>query len=158
LTPTFTPTPIPGGNLLANPGFESGSANWTGISGDASITFLVFHSGIQSVQINQPASGQKVVDQAVSVTAGQGYFASGWIRTNAITAGSAQIFVVWYPAGGPPAIRVDQVGMQLGTVNWTYYSANLTAPAGAAIARFSLGVIWRASGQGYFDDLVFRAQ
>ena len=31
--PTPTPTPVPGGNLLLNPGFESGSANWTATAG-----------------------------------------------------------------------------------------------------------------------------
>ena len=32
-TPTPTPTPVPGAELLLNPGFESGSVNWTATAG-----------------------------------------------------------------------------------------------------------------------------
>ncbi|HEX5887133.1 MAG TPA: S8 family serine peptidase [Pyrinomonadaceae bacterium] len=32
-TPTPTPTPVPGAQLLLNPGFESGSVNWTATAG-----------------------------------------------------------------------------------------------------------------------------
>jgi type II secretory pathway pseudopilin PulG len=154
-TSTPTPTPTPGGNLLANPGFESGAANWTGVSGDASISILVFHSGIQSVQINQPAAGQKTVYQNVSVTAGQNYQASGWIRTNAITAGSAMITIIWRDGTGF-GFDLATIGQQMGSTNWTQYSQSVTAPTGAVTASFTVGVTWRSSGQAWFDDLVFQ--
>ena len=116
----------------------------------------MFHSGIQALQINQPASGQKVVYQAVNVTAGQNYLASGWIRTNAITAGGgASISISWRNSSGV-GIGQSFVGTQVGTTNWTQYSLNTTAPVGAVTARFSLGVIWGSSGTGYFDDLIFQ--
>lgn len=154
-TATPSPTPIPGGNLLANPGFESGSANWTGVSGLASITNLVFHSGILALETIQPASGSVMVYQSVNVTEGQSYFASGWIRTNAVTSGGTQININWRNASGQ-GFEQANVGTQFGTVNWTYYSTNVTAPVGAVAARFTVGIIRGTGGVGYFDDLVFR--
>ena len=154
-TPTPSPTPLPGGNLLANPGFESGATSWTGVSGEASISILTFHTGIQALQIVQPALGQKVVYQTVNVTAGQSYSASGWIRTNSITSGGAQIFINWRNASGQ-GMSLSYVGTQLGTTNWTQYSLNATAPVDAVTARFSLGQIQGTGGTAWFDDLVFQ--
>jgi hypothetical protein len=107
------------------------------------------------VQINQPAAGQKTVYQNVSVTAGQNYQASGWIRTNAITAGSAMITIIWRDGTGF-GFDLATIGQQMGSTNWTQYSQSVTAPTGAVTASFTVGVTWRSSGQAWFDDLVFQ--
>jgi len=148
-TPTPTPTPIP--SLLTNPGFESGSTSWIGVSGAASIVSSQSHSGVNSLQIVQPASGQKTVYQTVNVTAGQNYTLSGWMKSN-VTDRAASITVSWRDSAGAP-ISLVTVGIQQGTVNWTQYSINATAPVGAVTARFILGQIWGAGGTAWFDDL-----
>jgi hypothetical protein len=45
------------------------------------------------------------------------------------------------------------IGSQVGTANWTYYSINATAPAGATAARFYVSQIFGAGGTAWFDDL-----
>ncbi|OGM03934.1 hypothetical protein A2112_00670 [Candidatus Woesebacteria bacterium GWA1_42_12] len=149
-----TPTPIPGGNLLINPGFESGNTGWAGIgSGGASVVTTQFHSGVQSLEIIQPASGSKSVRQTVFVTEGQNYLLSGWIKS-ALTATSANISVFWRNSAGS-IFWTSNVGAQSGTKNWTQYSTNFTAPATAVSALFQVGV-GAGAGSAWFDDLVLQ--
>jgi hypothetical protein len=156
--PTFTPTPTPApiSSLLVNPGFENGSTAWTGVSSPASVVSTESHTGLYSLQINQPASGQKQVYQVVNVTSGQSYAMSGWIKTNA-TNRAAVIYVYWRDSSGAPISSVT-VGSQAGTANWTYYSTSAVAPAGAATARFYVSQIYGAGGTAWFDDLSMQQQ
>ena len=152
-TPTPSPTPIPGGNLLINPGFESGSTGWVGVSGGASVVTTQFHSGTRSLEILQPASGSYTVNQVVSVVAGQNYALSGWIKT-ALSASSAQIRVFWRDSGGA-TLLTTAVGSQTGTKNWVQFSTSVTAPSGSATAEFRLSVN-AGTGAAWFDDLVLQ--
>ena len=157
--PTFFPTPTEGPgpvvNLLANPGFESGATNWTGVSGEASISTSVFHSGARSLRIVQPASGSKRVRQTISVVAGKNYSASGWIRTNNISSGNASIGIVWRNSSGV-VISQGLIGNQAGTIDWKKSSSSQTAPSGAVTAYFQLSLSSGSAGTAWFDDLVFQ--
>jgi len=157
-TPTSSPTPVPtlvpGGNLLVNPGFESGSSGWTGIgSGGASVVSTQFHSGSQSLEILQPASGTKTVTQIVNVAAGQIYLASGWVKT-ALSANSVQLSIIWRNSTGG-TISTTTLGSQTGTQDWTQISLNVGAPLGSVTAVYQISVR-SGSGAGWFDDLVLQ--
>ncbi|OGM03930.1 hypothetical protein A2112_00650 [Candidatus Woesebacteria bacterium GWA1_42_12] len=73
------------------------------------------------------------------------------MKSNA-TNRAASITVSWRDSVGAPISSIT-VGIQQGTVNWTQYSINATAPVGAVTARFILGQIWGAGGTAWFDDL-----
>jgi len=152
-TPSLSPTPIPTpiSSLLINPGFESGTTGWTGVSGNASIVTTQLHGGAQSLQIIQPTSGTKSVRQSVStITAGQNYSISAWIKTS-LTTGSAGFNVFWLDSGGVP-IWTTQIANVSGTTNWSQYSTNFTAPSGAVSALFWYGVSYGSGGTAWFDD------
>src|SRR5687768_3417057 len=73
-------------NLLQNAGFESDLTAWTG----GSIVTSPVHSGTKALQIKARSSVAQTSVQAVAVTGGTVYQASGWIKV-ANMAGGARI-------------------------------------------------------------------
>ena len=148
--PTSTPTPLP--NLLANPGFESGTTGWSGIGGGrATVVSTQFHGGTNSAQIVEGAGSWRV-EQTLSVVANQTYTASGWIK-GGLTTGNATISILWRDAGGVP-ISNPLVGSTVtGMTGWVFQTSVLTAPANAATARFRIQVSNGTTGMAWFDDL-----
>ncbi|MDP2729826.1 MAG: hypothetical protein Q8O55_05035, partial [Dehalococcoidales bacterium] len=86
LTATPTPTPIPSGNLLSNPGFETGSTSpWSGWQADASLSSIARSGGYGGKAAfttgtygNVYTIGQDPV--STNATAGQTYYATAWVR------------------------------------------------------------------------------
>ena len=152
-TPTSTPSPTPiPGNLLVNPGFESGTTGWSGIgAGRATVVSTQFHSGANSAQILEGV-GAWNVDQTVNVVANQTYTASCWIM-GGLTSGTARCWVFWFTSAGS-LISSSPVGGQVtGVTGWVFQSASLTAPATAGRGRFRLQVSNGSGGMAWFDDL-----
>ena len=153
-TPTLTPTPIPGGNLLVNPGFESGSTGWSGVTTGITIVTYAFHTGIQSLQIDEPTSGTRGVYQNVTVIAGRSYTISGWIQAN-LSTGNPRIVVNWKDSSGTQ-LSTTIVANVTSTSGWTQYSINVSAPAGAVTAMFQCYLAAGTGGSAWFDDLVLQ--
>ncbi len=85
-------------NLLIDPGFENGGSAWQmNTSGGRSIVNNVAHTGTHSEQMVLPGVAfPRAVWQNVMVMPGVSYDVSGWLKTDAITASTAQIMVLWF--------------------------------------------------------------
>jgi hypothetical protein len=80
-TPTSTPvaTPPAGGNLVSNPGFETGSlSNWTCLAGDTVVSTPV-HTGSHALQVTPTSSSTGECDQVIAVKANQTYTLSAYV-------------------------------------------------------------------------------
>ena len=146
---TFTGSCGSGSNLLQNPGFEAGLAGWT----SGAIVSSPVHAGTRALLINARSSAAQASTQAVAVTGGTTYQASGWARV-ANLAGGARINVQWRNSSGT-LLRIDSVGALIRTAGWTLRSATLTAPTAASQARFVLRTEVESdnSGQAWYDDV-----
>lgn len=79
-TVTPTPTPQPGGNLVLNPGLETGDlSHWSCAAGDTTVTSPV-HSGTHALQIVPTASTTGECDQTISVQANHTYTLSAFVQ------------------------------------------------------------------------------
>ncbi|HEX7737943.1 MAG TPA: carbohydrate binding domain-containing protein [Ktedonobacteraceae bacterium] len=84
-TPTTgsTPTPTPtqqGGNLVANPGFETGSlSGWSCAAGDTVVSSPV-HSGTHALQVTPSSSATGECDQTIAVQANHTYTLSVYVN------------------------------------------------------------------------------
>lgn len=85
-TPTTPPNPTPtptSGNLVSNPGFESGSlAGWTCDAGTAAVVTSPVHSGAYAAQLNPTGSDDAQCTQTISVQPNTAYMLSGWVQGN----------------------------------------------------------------------------
>src|SRR5438876_1006759 len=151
-TPAPTPTPIPvPTDLLANRGFESGTAGWT-LDPHASLDAnpADAHSGSGALKLVATAAWQPTA-QYVPVVAGQTYAISGWIRSASgvgfVTLISSN--VNWVEFG--PHLDLTAAG----TGGWAHVSGTYVAPAGAV--RVWIGLQSSGSGRFWFDDLSLTA-
>lgn len=140
-------------NLLANPGFESGSSPWSGINGGT--IHLVngpVRSGTQAVGVSASGSASPSVRQTVGAGQGKSYAASAWVKTQGLLAG-AKVRVAWRNSSGS-TLRTDTISTVTGTSDWTLVTRTMTAPAGTTQASFQLMVALEADGLGaaWFDD------
>jgi chitinase len=79
-TPLPTPTPGPGGNLVTNPGFETGNLSaWVCNSGDSVVASPV-HSGAHALLVAPSSSTTGECDQTISVQAGHTYTLSAYVN------------------------------------------------------------------------------
>lgn len=137
-------------NLILNPGFESGSANWT-LDPGASIdtTAADAHSGNNSLKLMGLVAWQGS-SQFVTVTGGRSYTYSGWERSTSPTGNSGYITVTAYDANYV-AIGSGTSLVFASTGNWSFQAGTYVPPAGAVHASIRL----QNDGPGtfWFDDL-----
>jgi Carbohydrate binding domain len=80
--PTTNPPPPPtAGNLISNPGFESGLAGWTCAATDSAVTTPV-HTGTHSLAAAATNSDDAQCTQSVAVQANHTYTLSAWVQGN----------------------------------------------------------------------------
>jgi hypothetical protein len=120
-----------------------------------SIVTSPVHSGTRSARINGTNQWVLYANQTIGVTGNTSYQASGWIQTQALSAG-ARIVLEWRDASNA-VIRTDIVGTLNGTAAWTERVATFTSPANAVTVVFSAQTLIEAdnSGAAWFDDLMF---
>ena len=137
-------------NLVLNPGFESGSANWQ-LDASSSIdsTPANAHTGSNSLKLNALLAWQGS-SQYVLVTPGLSYTYSGWERSTSATGASGYITVVSYDANwaqvGPSTSLIFA-----STGSWSSLSGTYVAPAGTVRVGFWLQN--DGAGTFWFDDL-----
>ena len=148
----------PTGNLLVNPGFETGvKSPWSG-SGDVTSTSANVHSGSYAYQLLGNPTGYPAVSQSVSVTAGDTYEFSGWSKVSGMTTSTYYQFQIrWYDASGNAVGSYLDFGRRYSNGDYTQYTTQQVAPAGAvtAMLRFQAN---QADGVGYADDLSIVSQ
>jgi hypothetical protein len=134
-TPTPTPTTTPtGGNLVNNPGFETGSlSGWTCNAGDTAVSSPV-HSGSHALQVTPSSSTTGECDQTISVQANHTYTLSAYVD-------------------GPYAY----LGVTNGTSTWTTSSsyAKLSVTFTTTASQTSITIYvhgWYAQANVYVDD------
>ena len=79
-TPTLTPTAPTSGNLVANPGFETGTlSNWTCDAGNTVVSSPV-HSGTYALQLTPTSSTTGQCAQTITVQANHTYTLSAYVQ------------------------------------------------------------------------------
>lgn len=135
---TPTPTPPPGGNLVTNPGFETGDlSGWTCDIGDKTIMSPV-HGGSYAAQLTPSSSTTGECEQTIAVQASHTYTLSAYVD-------------------GPYAY----LGIVGGASTWTnsssYTKLNVTFTTGASQTSVTIYIHgWYAQGNVYVDDVALQ--
>jgi len=152
-------------NLVVNGGYESATNNlpdnWSvnRFSGavDLSVDGTAFRAGSRSARMAASATSRAALGQMVTVSTGQFYEISQWIKTSAITSseyGTAmrlQFFTSSYAKVGANVMLAGPKG----TTDWTQVRQVVQIPDGAA--RLYLETFfWNATGTAWFDEAIVR--
>lgn len=137
-TPAPTPTPNPGGNLVVNPGFESGNlSGWSCNAGDTIVTAPV-HSGSDALQVTPGSSTTGECDQTITVQANHTYTLSAFVDGS-----------------------FAYLGVQGGASTWTsstsYTKLSVTFTTGASQTGVTIFVHgWFGQGNVFVDDVALQ--
>ncbi|MBC2601736.1 hypothetical protein [Puniceicoccus vermicola] len=135
--------------VLQNPGFESGTSQWSGIS----LETIEVYSGSQSGRINQ-TSFWRMIGQSVDCEPGQIMSFGGYLKSEDIVTSGGGIRVTFYDSGNQ-AISTISAGSVSGTQDWTYCENTVLVPTATdyAVIQLYVGQSHSTYGQVYFDDL-----
>ncbi|HEY1349443.1 MAG TPA: carbohydrate binding domain-containing protein [Ktedonobacteraceae bacterium] len=134
-TPTPTATPGPGGNLVSNPGFETGNlSGWVCDSGDA-VVLAPAHTGSHALQLTPGSATTGECDQTITLLGGHTYTLSAFVN-------------------GPYAF----LGIQDGASNWTISSSytllSVTFTTGASQTSVTIYLHgWYGQANVFVDDV-----
>lgn len=135
-TATNTPTPPPptGGNLVTNPGFETGSLSGWSCNAPDTVVSSPVHSGSHALEVVPTSNTTGECDQTISVQANHTYTLTAFVN-------------------GPYAY----IGVLNGASNWTistsYTQLSVTFTTGASQTSITIFVHgWYAQGNVFVDD------
>jgi hypothetical protein len=167
---TVTSTPLPTGNLLLNPGFETGTSgnpdNWIMKTSEGVLTaFSFIYPEVGRNPTEKSVAIQRVIAnsawaywlQIVNLdTLIPSYKLSGWIKTQNVTSNNngAYIQIDWFSSTGYISTSFSQ--KITGTENWTY--VDVTAPPPSGATRAEIALVLNSTGVGdkvWFDDIYF---
>jgi hypothetical protein len=163
----YTDTTTSGGELVVNPGYETGTAihhtQANGANGTWSIDTSQKHSGTYSAEygniVGTTNTGTDTTDR-ITVTALNAYAFSMWAYINKSTA-SVQLSVKWYDnTSGGSLLRTDIVGITTAQLTWTKITGSYLAPASAQSCEMIATCITGSSGGGgmWIDDFSCQLQ
>ncbi len=143
-----------GGNLLANPSFDGGTAGWTRYpaSWPACVTTLGVGEGWAGIRL---ACGVPPVEagfkQVIAVRGGQAYRVGFRFKARGLSA-DGDVILSFRGAGGV----VWQTGVEAFAGSWPWSEASwvVQAPAAATALEVRVGVSAGIEGEAGFDDLV----
>lgn len=134
-----------GENLVPNPGFEAGDANWEKW-GNPVISTDVMHSGAQSLLVKRNSGGASA---SVPVEAGKTYRVGLWVKFAASGVTGHQISMDSF---GPQQGQENLIFS--GSTDWEYRQLLYTPDQGVQYIRISF---WNNTGSDYYiDDVVIR--
>jgi hypothetical protein len=139
-TTTAPPPPPTTGNLVANPGFESGLAGWTCDAGTATAVTTPVHTGTHALSAAATDSDDAQCTQTVAVQPSHTYTLSTWARGNFAFVGDSG-------TGGTDTSTFTQ-----GSATFTQLTTTFTTGASThSVTVFVHG--WFAQGTVDFDDV-----
>jgi chitinase len=135
--PPVTPTPTPpaGGNLVTNPGFETGTlSGWTCDAGDTVVNSPV-HSGTHALQLTPTNSTTGQCTQTISVQANHTYILKAYVQGNYVYLGANGLNSTWTNSSG-------------------YTQLSTTFTTGASTTSVTIFVHdWYGQSNAYVDDV-----
>ena len=144
-TVNITGDPSTGDNLLQNPGFENGFANWARFTGTETITTTDPFTGTGALVLTASGSGAR---QLIDVTAGETYALSVNGKTDA--SGWTGFGFNFFDENG---VKIEITSRRITTEDWSSYSIEDVVPANAV----ALGIwVFKGgdSGSTTVDDFV----
>lgn len=143
----------------ANPGFESGSTNWT-LGSIHSVIATNAHTGTSSLRSYIPggAVGAQLAKNIPSVVPGKAYTLSFWAKQISAGTSYVQQYRIGWVASGGAVTYGGWVNYAGGNGAWSKVSASqVTAPSNAASAKiewyFATGAVAGANGEVLLDDV-----
>lgn len=150
-------------NLIPNPGFEqtvndpawknsiapAGWGVWFATAGGVvSVDTAVYHSGMNSVKIDQTKSSRTDVSVkgGVAVTPGRNYKVGIWIKTQNVSSNGVVFRTFYY--NGSTYIGNGPTSRMTGTNDWTYKELLISVPTNASNVRVEVmfetgtGIVW----------------
>ncbi|MBG6141755.1 M4 family metallopeptidase [Longispora fulva] len=137
-SPTVSPTAGPGGNLIANPGFESGVTGWTQSAQDiTNSTQQAAHGGSWYAWMNGVGSANtETVSQSVTIPATASGTLTFWLKVTTAESGSTVYDTLKVQAGSTTLATYSNANASAGYVQ---KSVNLAAYRGQTITLKFLG-------------------
>lgn len=142
-------------NLVANPSFETNTANWS-VYGGASLTRSTAQaaSGTASGVITATSGAPvRTISTRVSVSGGRDYTFQ-WKTRAATTARTVYGYVQWLAADGSLVAQRGLAGGPNSTSSWTRRALTFTAPTEAAFADLFIVVVAPTTGEVHYVDAV----
>ena len=145
------------GNLLTNPGFESGMSGWdpnNGWFGSSAAAVVAGEGRAGSQGLRLDGNGSRgIVIQNQAVSPGD-YTLGGWVKCSNVGSTRVAIQVEWLDASWG-WVGNQGIGHITGDTDWTYIEGTVTAPGNAAYVLVE-AVTWENnSGVAWYDDIVF---
>lgn len=140
-------------NLLANPSFETNTAEWTaGVGAFISRSTAQAQHGSASLRLQATGGRADASTSLYGLTGGRDYTVSAYLR--AVTTGRpVYIAVQFYDAYGTVGI-VSAVKTSSAVGSWTRFSQVVTAPATATSATVTIGVMDAINTELHYLDSV----
>lgn len=129
-------------NLVKDPSFEGGLANWASTSGTLTVVTTTAYRGVGSAKI--VGTGHSFASTSMPVLAGYAYTANGSAQSSG---GSSTIGIAWYTGAGALISTSSTAFGTLAASSWKSATVSATAPATAVTAK----VVFTGSGTVYVD-------
>jgi len=160
--PTSAPTPQPtfgqGSNLVLNPGFESGLANWyanynNNMAGSIQIDTNQFHSGTQSILATDRTSSWNGPEQSMIgiMSANKTYRISCWAKLKGATSSATLKLTLRIDddVGGRKWLGVSNA---VNNADWTLIEGNIAVNVAGTLTDINLYTEGPAAGVEYYVD------
>lgn len=140
-------------NLVKNPGFENGAANWSIPKDTAQVVSDVAHTGKNSLNYtNTDAKIYKMFTQKLDVHPGQHILFSAWVKGQNLTGKEgAGLFVQSYD--GTKYIGGAFPSTLTGTFDWKLVKGEYSIPPSATSTTVGLYLRKGMTGTAWFDDV-----
>ncbi|MBN1671632.1 MAG: fibronectin type III domain-containing protein [Kiritimatiellae bacterium] len=149
-------------NLVRNPSFESGTANWSLKDYGSTIVSSPTHSGTKALKLINDFTGAKApshdtVQRVTSLTPGKEYEYSMWVRGDNVqgigAGGKPMGMLTWKNSSGGTVRRWLNLHAPYGTYAWRQMACRCEAPPGAVQCDVYVRSWWDCTGGvTYWDD------